>query len=161
MSHQSSEQRLGSGPPNPRVQRTRSSPSALCPPLTRQPLERQKEMPPFARIPANVWQLRGGMTALANPEYARMMQRIAREAAVVGHRREKADSKRGYFRARVTLRCSSSAISLFHNSSAGYRAQYYSSMACGERANAFALRLLVPRVRELLNGSEKRTCPLW
>jgi len=116
-------------------------------------------MPQFARIPSSVWQLRGSMRALASPGYARIVQRIAKEASVTDHRREKASSKRGYFRARVILSCSAGAISLFHNASTGYRAQYYSSVACGEHANAFTLRLLVPRVRKLLDGCAKRTCP--
>jgi len=50
-------------------------------------------------------------------------------------------------------------VDLFHNSARGYRAQYYSSIKAGERANVYALRSLAARVVELSQAAPKRTCP--
>jgi len=118
-------------------------------------------MSPFIQIPANEWRLGGCMSTLASPEYERIVKRLVREARLINHWREKAKSNHEFFRIRITLVCSSEAISLFHNANTGYRAQYYSSIARGERANTFALNAMASRICELLNGSEKRTCPLW
>lgn len=115
----------------------------------------------FAKVPPTVWHLRGSLAELPSPRYEAILHRIAKEATVVSCRRQRAKSRRGFSRARITLSCSASVISLFHSARTGYRAQYYFSTACGDRANAFALKLLVPRVHKLLRGFEKRTCALW
>jgi hypothetical protein len=115
----------------------------------------------FAKVPPTVWHLRGNLAKLPSPRYETILHRIAKEATVVSFRRQRAKSRGGFFRARITLSCSASVISLFHSARTGYRAQYYVSTACGDRANAFALKLLVPRIRKLLTGFEKRTCALW
>lgn len=49
----------------------------------------------------------------------------------------------------------------FHNSKCGYRAQYFHSICNGEAANAYTLLTLAPRIKQLLTGHEKRTCPWW
>jgi hypothetical protein len=52
-------------------------------------------------------------------------------------------------------------VDLFHNSVAGYRAQYYRSVKVGKAANKHAIQQLGPRVMELLSREFKRTCPPW
>ena len=52
-------------------------------------------------------------------------------------------------------------VDLFHNSAAGYRAQYYRSVRTGESANEYALRQLVPPIIQLLGDVRKPTCPSW
>jgi hypothetical protein len=59
----------------------------------------------------------------------------------------------------VTLSANPSTIDLFHNAPGGYRAQYYRSIGNGDRANAYAVRQLMPLIRRLLVGQGKRTCP--
>jgi hypothetical protein len=116
-------------------------------------------MAAFIHISPRIWRLSSDMTAMSSPGYERLLRRIAREMAVADHRRERMKRNRGYFRAHVKLECPAETISLFHSSRSGYRAQYYSSMRRGDLANRIALTILVPRIRELLNGQEKRTCP--
>src|SRR5262249_42100670 len=124
-------------------------------------LERLNIMPKFVHLSRRVWRLDGRMSTLASPGYEQILKRLANEAMVAAHRRERAKHRRKYYRAHVTVKCSAEAISLFHNGRSGYRAQYYSSLTRGEFANRFALTLLIPRIRELLKGNEKRTCPWW
>jgi hypothetical protein len=83
---------------------------------------------------------------------------LAGEAVVIAHRREKAKRRRKYFRANIELRCRRETISLFHSSRSGYRAQFYSSAHRGEAANQFAVSALVPKIKRMLEGSEKRGC---
>ena len=52
-------------------------------------------------------------------------------------------------------------MDLFHNSTVGYRAQYYHSAKAGQVANKYAIWQLSPRITELLSDLYKRTCPLW
>ena len=116
----------------------------------------------FVHISSGIWQLTGDMSQLSSPGYERIIHRIAREVDVAGYRRERAKRKAKCFRACVKLKCGAETISLFHNSRSGYRAHYYSSVASGEKANRFALAVLVPRIGELLRGKEKRGCSwLW
>jgi len=112
----------------------------------------------FVHVSPGIWQLTGDMSQLSSPGYERIIHRVAREVDVAGYRRQRAQRKAKCFRACVKLKCGAETISLFHNSRSGYRAQYYSSVASGEKANRFALAVLVPRVGELLRGKEKRGC---
>jgi hypothetical protein len=118
-------------------------------------------MSQFDCVPADVWQLREDISSLGSPPYEQIVQLILTEAAVIDHKRERAKTDKHLFRVIVTLKCSVETVAMFHSARSGYRAQYYSSITCGERANQFALQLLVPHVCRLLAGREKRTCPLW
>lgn len=60
-----------------------------------------------------------------------------------------------YHRVVLVLDAEPEAVALFHNSRCGYRAQYYHSVQNGERANEFAIRMLIPKVKELLAGGER------
>jgi hypothetical protein len=112
----------------------------------------------FVHVSGRIWQVTGDMSQLPSPGYERIIRRIAREVDIAAHHRECGKRKANCFRACVKLKCRAETISLFHSSRSGYRAQYYSSVAGGEQANRFALAVLVPRVRELLRGKEKRGC---
>lgn len=60
------------------------------------------------------------------------------------------------------MHVSSAIVDLFHNSAAGYRAQYYHDPGNGEAANSYAVHQMVPRILQLLKGAEKGTCkPAW
>lgn len=58
---------------------------------------------------------------------------------VIEVHRNKAKSCPGYFRAQVRVRVHRDRCAVFHSGRSGYRAQYYKSVANGERANAFAV----------------------
>jgi hypothetical protein len=118
-------------------------------------------MPRFVRVSRREWQLGGGVSSLKSPDYEQIVRRLCREAKIVAHRRERATRKSGYFRARVIIECSAEAVALFHSARSGYRAQYYSSMSRGERANRFAFAVLGPRIQKLLKGNVKRPCAWW
>jgi hypothetical protein len=93
--------------------------------------------------------------------FEQIIARVAREAIVHNHMRNRACSHPQYFRALVTLKVGPSTVDLFHNSASGYRAQYYRSIDSGRCANWYALKNLLPRLKESLMGHEKRTCPWW
>ena len=90
-----------------------------------------------------------------------IVRSIAKQASVLTHKRKGIRDFRGYYRAEVTLQMPAQTVDLFHNSAAGYRAQYYSSAETGEKANEYAVRQLFKRVMQILNGKHKRTCPPW
>lgn len=121
----------------------------------------------FARVSEGEWLLGDGVDndqrarLLSGTTFERVVDRIVEEGTLVFHKREKSCSERQYFRALLILKVDPSTVDLFHNSVSGYRAQYYDGVKNGERANAYALRRLTPRIKELLVGHEKRTCPWW
>jgi hypothetical protein len=121
----------------------------------------------FARVSEDEWLLDDGidndqkMRLLRGTTFERIVDRIVEEGTVASHKREKAKSKPNFFRIVLTLEVDALTVDLFHNSVSGYRAQYYKNSRNGERANEFALRKLAPRIKELLGGQEKRTCPWW
>ena len=93
--------------------------------------------------------------------FASIVCQIAKEAIVLTHKRARIRDTPGYYRAEITLKMTAETVDLFHNSAAGYRAQYYRSAKVGKVANKYAIRQLGPRVMELLTGVYKRTCPPW
>jgi hypothetical protein len=66
-----------------------------------------------------------------------------------------------YHRVEITLELKATIVDLFHNSAAGYRAQYYYRVKTGEWANQYVIRKLCPGVLQLLVDRGKRTCPVW
>ena len=89
------------------------------------------------------------------------MRRICKTVIIVAHKRGTIEDHRGYYRAEVTLKLNAATVDLFHNSATGYRAQYYKGVRNGELANKYAVHRLIPVIVGLLNGKEKRTCPIW
>jgi len=120
----------------------------------------------FVRVPPGEWSLSDGLAPRRRKQlqdglaYEQIVARMVRESALVRVKREKARGESLFFRTVVTLRVLAATLDLFHNSACGYRAQYYRSAELGIQANKFALHQLLPRVRQLLVGSSKRTCPI-
>jgi hypothetical protein len=98
---------------------------------------------------------------LKRTTFEAIVDRIVATAALVHHKRARVrDDDPTYYRVEVTLNLEQETACLFHNSRCGYRAQYYDNTETGERANRFALSQIVPRLKNLISGNEKRTCPL-
>lgn len=74
--------------------------------------------------------------------------------------RKKNSLETPYYRVRIKLELDTTAVDLFHNSKAGYRAQYYHNISNGDRANQYLIWQLCPRVLDLLKERHKKTCPL-
>jgi hypothetical protein len=119
----------------------------------------------FNFVAPSVWKLRDDVSAgrrhllLHGPSFETVVERMVKQASLLAIVREKAKKRPGYFRPSITLKVNQSTVDLFHTSARGYRAQYYQSIKAGQRANAYALRMLAPRVSELLHRFPKRTCP--
>ena len=121
----------------------------------------------FARISSKHWRLHDRVhrsrrqRLLQGLGFVGIVRNIVREARVLTYKRKKIRDSPGYYRAEVTLEMPAETVDLFHNSAAGYRAQYYCSAKIGEIANEYAIRQLAPCVIQILNGNYKRTCPPW
>jgi hypothetical protein len=121
----------------------------------------------FARISSKEWCLgetihgRRRQQLLYGPGFSNIVGVIAKQATILTHKRTKIKDYPGYYRVDITLQLDTKMVDQFHNSSAGYRAQYYRSAMVGKLANDYALSKLVPRVIKLLGKVCKQTCPLW
>lgn len=119
----------------------------------------------FIQVSSREWLLGPGIgrrrrrRLLRGTTFSSLVRRIVGGFAILSHKRAGLRDYAGYYRAEVTLEVDAALVDLFHNSAAGYRAQYYHSIKTGESANEYAVRQLVPRVRQLLDGVRKRTCP--
>lgn len=122
--------------------------------------------PDFPRVSPRHWRLSPSISAvrkrnlLSGRSFASIIRQILKQAVIHNHKTETIEKFRGYFRPVITLRVNSVTVDQFHNSSSGYRAQYFRSVSNGERANSFVINTLVPRVVGLLRLNPKRTCPL-
>jgi hypothetical protein len=96
---------------------------------------------------------------LHGPTFERIVSRIAREMKLIAISRQRARDEPVFFRAIITLKVDPSTVDLFHNSARGYRAQYYSSLAAGDRANLYTLKALAPGIVQQSKAFSKRTCP--
>ncbi len=74
----------------------------------------------FVNISPRVWQLTGDMSQLPSVGYERIIRRIASQADIVAHHRERAKHNSNCFRAYVKLKCRAETISLFHSSRSGH-----------------------------------------
>jgi hypothetical protein len=119
----------------------------------------------FARVPPKNWCLhdrvhyRRRQRLLHGSGFVDIVNTIAKDARILTYKRRKIRDIPGYYRAEVTLQIPARVVDLFHNSAAGYRAQYYRSAATGEIANKYAIQQLATRVMQILKGEYKRTCP--
>lgn len=116
-------------------------------------------METFVAIDSAVWGLpdQSGGAVVA---YEEIIREIAATCRVIAHRRDSSKKVRGAARVVVTVETAPRLVDLFHNSRAGYRAQYYSSPELGERANRYAVEQLTPIVLRQLHQAHKRSCPL-
>lgn len=121
----------------------------------------------FVRIAPAKWRLGDGVPGcrrrklLYGPTFQSIVRRIAAGLDVVSHKRASLRRCPGYHRVEVTLRVDADTVDLFHNSAAGYRAQYYSNVSTGEAANDYAVAWLTPHIVKFLHAAGKRSCPAW
>jgi hypothetical protein len=116
-------------------------------------------------VARNEWQLSTSCARreelLGGPTFEEIVTHIATNAQVVKHKRARSRDRPAYYRAEVCLELPAWIVDLFHNSAAGYRAQYYPSAQDGIAANRYAVEQLVPTIMERV-GRWKRTCiPAW
>lgn len=116
-------------------------------------------MATFVAIDPSVWRI-PDQSDDAVVNYAEIIREIAANCRVIAHRRNRSKKVRGAARVVVTIETTPKLVDLFHNSRAGYRAQYYSSPELGEQANRYAVELLTPIVLRQLHQAHKRSCPL-
>ncbi len=121
--------------------------------------------PKFAEIPPDNWTFSADASAtvraalLNAPAYPDIVEQIAEMASLVSFKRERSKRDPDYFRLSATLRCRSpSPVTLFHSAATGYRAQYFSDIGLGERANRYAVEVLGGVLLGLIGLSPKRTC---
>lgn len=120
----------------------------------------------FACISKDSWSLASGidhrrrLRLLHGSTFEKIVGCIAETTTLSLCKREKLDSRRLY-RVVIILKMNSAMVDLFYNSAYGYRAQYYHNVKNGERANNYAIKKLTPRIKELLTGRGKLTCPWW
>lgn len=117
------------------------------------------------RVPPVEWQIGGDLergrkqALLFGPTFRDIIRLVRAAARIRRCWREPASNGSGFFRTCVRLVLPTSIVDSFHNSATGYRAQYYRAPALGDRANFIAIKMLVPRVEELLRGDEKGRQP--
>lgn len=116
----------------------------------------------WGRVEPGEWVLSQGVGGarlrrlLCAPEFPKVVRRLLSGARVQGVVRERLGSARDCARVVVCLAVGREILDLFHNSSSGYRAQYYRGPACGDAANDFVLEMLGAQVPALL-----RSLPGW
>lgn len=139
----------------------------------------------FDRVPAADWclKIRDGhrkQMLLNGPGYEEIVQQIVQLSTLACLKREslkccrrkrncpcqkrmhKKEDCPKFFRVLVVLKVDASTVDLFHNSSSGYRAQFYSSKDRGDDANRYLIGELIPKIQELLKSQPKRTLnPKW
>jgi hypothetical protein len=115
----------------------------------------------FANIGRNEWLLSAEIEvarrALLHNSlvFEAIVQKLSHEAKVVEVHRNRAKCFPGYFRVHVKIRVSTDTCTMFYSGRSGYRAQYYLSIANGERANAFAVSTLAQAIRPQLNDARQ------
>ena len=114
----------------------------------------------FACIPASDWCLSSG---LEKPRrnvlreyipFAKIIDLIAQHAELVSIKKEMLDCRPDYHRVAIILKTDPKAVDLFHNSRCGYRAQYYYCVENGESANAYTVKTLALKIKEILANKE-------
>jgi hypothetical protein len=121
----------------------------------------------FVRVRSKDWCLaqtinrRRRQQLLQGRGFNSIVRGIVKQASILTHKRARIEKFPEYYRAEITLHLNAKIVDLFHNSAAGYRAQYYHSTRTGKAANSYTLSKLRPRVIDLLVKVHKRTCPLW
>ena len=117
----------------------------------------------FGCVPIETWRLRlpesRRRRLIEAPTFEAIVEGLRASAHILSLRREKLKRQEGYYRVVAVLKVDAQALDLFHNSRCGYRAQYYLGTEAGENANSYAVKVLSSRIKELLSGYQKRTCP--
>lgn len=119
----------------------------------------------FVRIPSTEWRLqqeveRARIQRLSHgPDFYEIVRSVRAFRCIARYKRTKLKDLAGFYRIELCLEMDADVVDLFHNGSAGYRAQYYASPELGDRANEYLLQELVPRICETVTSARRRTCP--
>jgi hypothetical protein len=106
----------------------------------------------FTRIPESEWVIHPSVAwqrrrfLLRGLSFEEIVQRIVQSANCVRILKNVAKANPAAKRAVVTLQMPPSLVDAFHNSAAGYRAQFYKSPTLGESANRYAIDALQQRI---------------
>jgi len=88
--------------------------------------------------------------------FERIVQGLIKHTEFVSIKRERFRSNRAYSRCVITFSTNAHCLDLFHNSSSGYRAQYFHSTKKGELANKFTIDAFKSKIEYYLNNHKKR-----
>ena len=118
----------------------------------------------YACATTDEWQLRlppSRASLLADEcPYESIIEKLQASAQLSQVRRERSRCHQGYYRVALKLTVDKCALDLFHNSRCGYRAQYYLCTDLGDKANAYAIRVLCMRIRLLLTTHCRASYPI-
>jgi hypothetical protein len=120
----------------------------------------------FVYIRKNEWGLASSIGGarrqrlLGGIPFEEIIDSIARQARIVFHKRSRSKRRTGFYRVEMIMELDFQTVDLFHNSSCGYRAQYYGQMSIGETANRYAIQQIVHTLKNSsLKDNLKPTCP--
>ncbi|MDR5740151.1 hypothetical protein [Caballeronia sp. LZ016] len=111
---------------------------------------------PFECVDPEVWRLNSTVSnerrnwLLAPPSFDGIFELLKHRLTLEQVIKQRATDDKTVSRVVVKLRTSARAIDLFHNSSSGYRAQYYTDVGLGDAANKLVLEELLPIVVPLV-----------
>ncbi len=112
----------------------------------------------FHRVAEEEWEFVDGYRScdkrrlLNGPPYEEIVAALCRRLELESVRWQKLKAGEDAHRVVIKLRSTVDAVTFFHNSSSGYRAQYWRSIASGEAANRLALDTLFPHVVPLVQS---------
>jgi hypothetical protein len=109
----------------------------------------------FSRVSSSVWNLQRSSYSQYS-SFEQIVGRVAATCAVHRIRRERKRCEDSFARIVVTFTADQRLIDAFHNSPVGYRAQYYSSVQDGDRANRYVVEHLSPLVLAFLAATPIR-----
>lgn len=125
----------------------------------------QSENFAFKRVSTYDWKIAASADAkrvwhlLNAPDYVDIVSEVVRSVSSLVYKRETLKEDRAYSRLVATLSCSSALpVDLFHNSAAGYRAQYYIAPELGDQANRHAVAAVGRLIAEEMQVRHKRGC---
>ena len=96
---------------------------------------------------------------LCSPSFNSIVSLILSSIVSVKFARQRCKGDQNYFRIVATIECSSFAVvDMFHNSSSGYRAQYFLSTELGDFANRYIVQKIGERLHSELISTPKRSC---
>jgi hypothetical protein len=120
----------------------------------------------FARISEDDWIFtdkidpKRRQSLLCSLSFEEIIEQIANSMRFLYIKREPMNDYPGYTRPNIMIEVAPKLVDLFHNSSCGYRAQFYHSATHGESANRFAINSLLPKITNELCGHSNWNCPL-
>lgn len=127
----------------------------------------QSKTPEFHRVGTDEWRLADSVGPRRldhltdGPGYCEIIDQVAKSIVSLVYRREILKEDKRFSRLVATLSCASPIpVDLFHNSAAGYRAQYYIKPELGESANCYAAAKLAGIIAAKMRINRRRGYPL-